>query len=181
MFRADAGSSPPDVGCELLSCDLHQAYPCVALHRFFYRRVDPSQVLGASYVCRQTYRARCVTLVSAMAESSSSGLTRMLDSIGKHSGFREWKINLSQAINFHSPELLTVLEGGERPTATEANAEAVAAWDKANGRLYSLLFFTTSGSAKLTVRTKEGTETNSKGDGRAAWNCLLYTSPSPRD
>ena len=141
MFRADAGSSPPDVGCELLSCDLHQAYPCVALHRFFYRRVDPSQVLGASYVCRQTYRARCVTLVSAMAESSSSGLTRMLDSIGKcsgHSGFREWKINLSQAINFHAPELLTVLEGGERPTATAANAEAVAAWDKANDRLYSL-------------------------------------------
>ena len=83
MFRADAGSSPPDVGCELLSCDLHQAYPCVALHRFFsYRRVDPFQVLWASYVCRQAYRARCVTLVSAMTESSSSGLTRMLDSIG---------------------------------------------------------------------------------------------------
>ena len=157
MFRADAGSSPPDVGCELLSRDLHQAYPCVALHRFFYRRVDPSQVLGASYVCRQTYRARCVILVSAMAESSSSGLTRMLDSIGKcsgHSGFREWKINLSQAINFYTPELLTVLEGGERPTATAANAEAVAAWDEANGRLYSLLFFATSGSAKLTVRIK---------------------------
>ena len=99
----------------------------------------------------------------------------MLDSIGKcsgHSGFREWKINLSQAINFHAPELLTVLEGGERPTATAANAEAVAAWDKANGRLYSLLFFATSGSAKLTVRTKEGTETNSRGDGRAAWKAL---------
>ena len=81
--------------------------------------------------------------------------------LGTHSGFREWKINLSQAINFHAPELLTVLEGGERPTATAATAEAVAAWDKANGRLYSwdkangrlysLLFFATSGSAQLTV------------------------------
>ena len=83
----------------------------------------------------QTYRARCVTLVSAMGESSSSGLTHMLDAIGKcsgRSGFRDWKINLSQAINFHTQELLTVLEGGERPTATAANAEAVAAWDKAN-------------------------------------------------
>ena len=93
MFRADAGSSPPDVGCELLRWDLHQAYPCVALHRFFLQARRPfSQVLGASCVCRQTYRARCVTLVSAMAESSSSGLTRMLDSVGKcsgHSGFRE--------------------------------------------------------------------------------------------
>ena len=46
MFRAGAGSCPPDVGCELLSCNLHQAYPCVALHRFFYRRVDPSQCSG---------------------------------------------------------------------------------------------------------------------------------------
>ena len=59
-------------------------------------------------------------------------LTRMLDSIGKcsgHSGFRERKINLSQAINFYTPELLTVLEGDERPTATAANAEAVTSWD----------------------------------------------------
>ena len=46
------------------------------------------------------------------------------------------------------------------------------AWDKANGRLYALLFFATSGSAKLTVRTKEVTETNSRGDGRAAWKAL---------
>ena len=116
-----------------------------------------------------------MTLVSVMAESSSSGLTRMLDSIRKcsgHFGFREWKINLSQAINFDTPELLTVLERGERPTATAANAEAMAARDKANGCLYSLFFFATSGSAQLTVRTKEGTGTNSRGDRRAAWKAL---------
>ncbi|CAB1107843.1 unnamed protein product [Ectocarpus sp. CCAP 1310/34] len=73
-----------------------------------------------------------------MAESSSSGLHRMLDSIGKcarRSGFREWKTKLRQAIILHASELLPVLNGNARPSATAANAEDVAAWDKANGRL----------------------------------------------
>ncbi|CAB1097546.1 unnamed protein product [Ectocarpus sp. CCAP 1310/34] len=110
-----------------------------------------------------------------MAEPSSSGLHRMLDSIGKcagHSGFREWKIKLRQAIILHAPELLPVLNGNARPSATAANAEDVAAWDKANGRLFSLLFFVTSGSAQLTVRTHEGAADSDMGDGTAAWRAL---------
>ena len=110
-----------------------------------------------------------------MAESSSSGLHRMLDSIGKctgHSGFREWKIRLRQAIILHAPELLSVLNGTARPSATSANTEAVATWDKANGRLFSLLFFVTSGSAQLTVRTHEEAADSGMGDGTAAWKAL---------
>ena len=57
MFRADAGSSPPDVGCELLSCDLHQAYPCVALHRFFST--------GASTLLRCSGRLTCAVKLIA--------------------------------------------------------------------------------------------------------------------
>ncbi|CAB1110628.1 unnamed protein product [Ectocarpus sp. CCAP 1310/34] len=99
----------------------------------------------------------------------------MLDSIGKcagHSGFREWKIKLRHAIILHAPELLPVLNGNARPSATAANAEDVAAWDKANGRLFSLLFVVTSESAQLTVRTHEGAADSDMGDGTAAWRAL---------
>ena len=72
----------------------------------------------------------------------------------------------SEAIIFYSPELLPVLDGDTRPSGHASTADAVAVWEKANGRLYYLLFFATSGSAQLTVR---------------AHDCLLYTSPSPRD
>ena len=44
--------------------------------------------------------------------------------------------------------------------------------EKADGRLYSLLFFATSGSAQLTVRAHEGRGTRPMGDGAAAWNAL---------
>ena len=53
---------------------------------------------------------------------------------------------------------------------TTADAEAVL--EKANGRLYSLLFFATSGSAQLTVRAHEGRGTRPMGDGAAAWNAV---------
>ncbi|CAB1104785.1 unnamed protein product [Ectocarpus sp. CCAP 1310/34] len=121
-------------------------------HRFVLARRTFAGNRGALRVLK-TVNARRVTLVSVMAESSSSGLHRMLDSIGKcagHSGFREWKIKLRQAIILHAPELLPVLNGNARPSATAAIAEDVAAWDKANGRLFSLLFFVTSGSTQLT-------------------------------
>ena len=45
-------------------------------------------------------------------------------------------------------------------------------WGKANGRLYSLLFFATSAFAQLTVRAHEGRGTRPMGDGAAAWNAL---------
>ena len=45
-------------------------------------------------------------------------------------------------------------------------------WEKANGRLYALLFFATSGNAQLTVRTREGRGTRPMGDEAAAWNAF---------
>ena len=58
------------------------------------------------------------------------------------------------------------------PSGPASTADAVAVWEKANGRLYSLLFFATSGSAQLTVRAHEGRETHPMRDGAAAWNAL---------
>ena len=101
-----------------------------------------------------------------MAESSSSGLHRMMDSIGKCEGyksFRQWRTRIREAIILYS--LLPVLDGDARPLGHASTADAVAVWEKANGRLYSLLFFATSGSAQLTVRAHEGRGTRLMGDG----------------
>ena len=106
----------------------------------------------------------------------------MMDSIGKCDGyksFRQWRTRIREAIILYTLERLPVLDGDARPSGHASTA----VWEKANGRLYSLLFFATSGSAQLTVRAHEGRGTRPMGDGAAAWNtlCLLYTSPSPRD
>ena len=99
----------------------------------------------------------------------------MMDSIGKCEGckpFRQWRTKIREAIILYSPELLPVLDGDARPSGHASTADAVAVWEKANGRLYSLLFFATSGSAQLTVRAHEGRGTRPMGDGAAAWNAL---------
>ena len=112
-----------------------------------------------------------------MADSSSSGsgLHRLLDSIGKCSGsnFRVWRESFEHVINIHAPELLTVLRGSARPDPLDANQATVAtSWDKANSRLYSLLFFATSSSARLTVQSHRTAATSADGNGQAAWAAL---------
>ena len=95
----------------------------------------------------------------------------MMDSIGKCEGykcFRQWRTRIREAIILYSPELLPVFDGDARSLGPAATADAVAVWEKANGRLYSLLFFATSGYAQLTVRANEGRGTRSMGDGAAA-------------
>ena len=99
----------------------------------------------------------------------------MMDSIGKCEGyksFRQWRTRIREANILCSPELLPVLDGDARPSERASTADAVAVWEKANGLLYSLLFFATSGSAQLTVRAHEGRGTRPMGDGAAAWNAL---------
>ena len=66
--------------------------------------------------------------------------------------------------------MLKVLDGAPRPEETDA--EGVAAWDKANNNIYSILFFLTEGSANSTVRAHESTERGCLGDGVAAWKSL---------
>ena len=81
----------------------------------------------------------------AYSSSSSSGLHRLLDSIGQCSGstFRVWMESFEHVINIHALELLTVLRGSARPDPLTAILADVTAWDKADSRLYSLLFFAT--------------------------------------
>ena len=82
---------------------------------------------------------------------------------------------MRQSIILFAPELLSVLDGEARPSGPASNAAAVAAlvaWEKANGRLYSLLYFATSGSAQLTVRAHERQGDGAMGDGAAAWAVL---------
>ena len=96
----------------------------------------------------------------------------MMDSIGKCEGYRQWRTRIREVFILYLPELLPVLDGDARPSGPASTADAVAVWEKVNGRLYSLLFFATSGSAQLTVRAHEGRGTRPMGDGAAAWNAL---------
>ena len=58
-------------------------------------------------------------------------------------------------------------------TTSDANRATVAtSWDKANSRLYSLLFFATSSSARLTVQSHRTAATSADGNGQAAWAAL---------
>ena len=102
------------------------------------------------------------------SSSSSSGLHRLLDSIGKCSGstFRAWKESFEYAINIHAPELLTILRGSARPDSLAATLAEVTAWDKADSRLYSLLFFPTTGSARITVQAHRKAGTSAEGNGQ---------------
>ena len=90
----------------------------------------------------------------------------MMDSVG------QWRTRIREAILLYSPDFLPVLDGDARPSGPASTADAVAVWEKANGRLCSLLFFATSGSAQLTVRAHEGRGTRPMGDGAVAWNAL---------
>ena len=99
-----------------------------------------------------------------MAESSSSGLHRMLDTVGiisEQQGFLAWKTKLRNAVNFFA---LPILAGADSPAEPEPDERDRAKWDQADRRLFSLLFFVTSGSAHATVPTHE-----EAADGTAAW------------
>ena len=68
----------------------------------------------------------------------------MMDSIAKYEG-RQWRTRIREAIILYSPELLPVLDWDAHPWGPASTTDAVAVWEKANGRLYSLLYFATSG------------------------------------
>ena len=102
-----------------------------------------------------------------MAESSSSALNQTLDTIGKCKGpanYREWGRNVRQA-GLYAREMLKVLDGVPRPEETDA--VGVAAWETENN-IYSILIFSTEGSANITVRAHESTEQGCLGDGVSA-------------
>ena len=110
----------------------------------------------------------------ADSSSSSSRLHHLLDAIGQCSmpNFRVWKESFEHVINIHAPELLTALRGSARSNPQAATQADVAAWDAANSRLYSLLFFATSSSARLTVQAHRKATTSADGDGQKAWATL---------
>ena len=105
-----------------------------------------------------------------MAESSSSGLHRMLDAVGNISGqqgFRVWNTKLWNAVNLFAPDLKPILAGADSSAEPEPDKGDKAKWDQANSRPFSLLFFVTSGSAHAAVLTHE-----EAADGTAAWKAL---------
>ena len=74
-----------------------------------------------------------------------------MDSIGKCEGyksFRQWRTRIREAIILYSPELLPLFDGYARLSGPASITVAVAVWDKANGRLYTLCLLYTSPSPR---------------------------------
>ena len=109
-----------------------------------------------------------------MTESSSSGLKRALESIGKcdrQANYREWSEKICQAISLFARELRIVFEV---PCLADTGliTAAADAWETADKRLYSVLYFATTGSAHITVKAHKGKTKSSTEDGAAAWKAL---------
>lgn len=107
-----------------------------------------------------------------MPESSTSGLNRALDTIGKcnsqANNYGELGSKVYQAVCSYKPEMHRVLDEKPCPSDDGPNAVNVAAWKKANNGLFSIIFFANSGSANNTARAHQGKTPGSLGDGAAA-------------
>ena len=82
----------------------------------------------------------------------------MLDAVGDISGqqgFLVWKTKPRSAVNLFTPDHKLVVAGAGSSAEPEPDEGDRAKWDQANSRLFSLLFFVTSGSANVTVLTHE--------------------------
>ena len=109
-----------------------------------------------------------------MTDSSSSAFDRTLASIGKCDGdgnYREWWPKIRQAIGLYRPNMLLVLDGEPCPTDI-AEAVQAAEWRSTNNKLFSVLYFSTTGSANITVKAHMATTPGDLGDGVAAWKAL---------
>ena len=82
----------------------------------------------------------------------------MLDAVGDISGqqgFLVWNTKLRSAVNLFAPDHKLVVAGAGSSAEPEPDEGDRDKWDQANSRLFSLLFFVTSGSANATVLTHE--------------------------
>ena len=71
--------------------------------------------------------------------------------------FLEWDSKHYASLSVHNKTIFNVLQGQERPSEFDADQETTrASWDTANQDLYSVLFFTTAGSAFSVVRRFQG-------------------------
>ena len=149
------------MGCELPNANqtyisLHPwANIIILLHCL---RPEPSIGNRAAGSVRKPTRS---TRGTEIAESNISGLNQAFDAVGKcdrQANYSGWT----------DKNLLAVLDGVLFPTAVGLNSADVAAWKKANTRLFSVLFFLTTGSAHITVKAHQDNTPGSVGDGAAA-------------
>ena len=84
----------------------------------------------------------------------------------------DYKDKLRAVLSFHRQSVAAILQGDPKPPAAQ-NSTAVAAWERANENLFSILFFTTERSANNVVKKHTGkTREDGVGNGQEAWNAL---------
>ena len=92
----------------------------------------------------------------------------------KPDDFLRWSSKLRASLSIYSRTIFVILPGQERPSETDdSQATARAAWDASFQGLFSILFFSTGGSAFFAVRRFEGTTLeDGAGLGQQAWAAL---------
>ena len=76
----------------------------------------------------------------------------------KADDFLEWSSKLRTSLSIYNRAIFNIMQGQERPSVTDySQATTRAAWDAANQDVFSILFFSTGGSAFFVVRKLEGT------------------------
>ena len=84
------------------------------------------------------------------------------------------RVRVRASLSVYNKTTFNVLQRQERPSEFDADQEITrATWDAANQDLYSVLFFTTAGSAFSVVRRFQGkTLAEGAGHGKQAWAAL---------
>ena len=92
----------------------------------------------------------------------------------KADDFLEWSSKLRASLSIYNRAIFNILQGQERPSETnDSQATARAAGDAVNHDLFSILLFSTGGSAFFVVRRFEGTTLeDGAGHGQQAWAAL---------
>ena len=92
----------------------------------------------------------------------------------KADNFLEWSSKLRVSLSLYNKFTFNIVQGSQRPSELDNDqVTAREAWDDANQTLYTILFFTTSGSTFSVVRGFEGkTREERVGHGQDAWVAL---------
>ena len=168
----------------------------------------PAQTLQTLYIHCWTAR---IIIMDGVANNRYAVLTHVLKNDGtKTDEFLEWRCKLCVSLSIYN-EAIYILQEQERPWETDDDhGTARGSWDAAKLDLFSVLSFSTGGSAFFIARRFEDTTPEDEARyGPLAWatlretfkgisheavraehakinntricSCLLYTSPSPRD
>ena len=94
----------------------------------------------------------------------------------------KWPFKLRVSLSLYSKPIFEIVQGSQRPSDLDNDqVTAREGWDDANHNLFSILYFTASGSAFSVVRRfEEKTREDGVRHGQDAWGSLRGSSMAAR-